>query len=298
MTTSAAPSQRVGTSPIDKAYDARHSVDAATFTASLERWASLSAECRATVPCHLDLCYDESSGQKLDLFCDPVRRGQPVFLFVHGGYWRMSSKNDASFMAANFARFGVATVAIDYPLVPAATLETIIDQVRASLVWLFRHAEHYGLDPERIVVSGSSAGGHLAAALLADNYRSTAGMPVSCPHGAVLISGLYDMQPVRESFVNDWLQLDHARAAATSPIRTLTDHPVPLAIVHGEHEPVGFKEQADLFARHCHTRWPDSAGNVEAFEVPDRHHFDVLLDLADPASRLTKTTLALLGVST
>lgn len=292
------PQQAASTSEIDKAYDARHSVDGEVFAASMARYAALSATARETVPCRLNVCYDASSGQTLDLFADPGRRNQPVLLFIHGGYWRMLSKNESAFMAANLARFGVATAAIDYALIPDVTLETIVGQVRAALVWLYRNASQYGLDAARIVVSGSSAGGHLAAALLADDYREAAGLPAHAPCGALLLSGLYDMQPLRETFVNAWLQLDETRAAATSPIHMLPRAPVPVAIAWGQREPAGFKAQAAAYEARCRAQWPDAApATVRAFEVPARHHFDVVLDLADPASAVTRAALDLLGVA-
>ncbi|WP_042337776.1 alpha/beta hydrolase [Paraburkholderia ferrariae] len=290
--------QTAATTLIDKAYDARHSVSAEAFADAMQQYTQRSAQSRAALRCHLDICYDEASGQTLDILASPGLRDQPVLLFIHGGYWRMLSKEESAFMADALARSGIATVTINYALAPAVTLEEIIGQVRQALVWLARNASHYGLDARRIVVSGSSAGGHLAATLLDDAYRVATALPAEVPCGALLVSGLYDMQPIRESFVNEWLGLDDSRAEAVSPIGMLPRKPVPLAIVWGEHEPTGFKEQAKRYESRCRAQWGEEADvAVSAFEVPGRHHFDVVLDLCDPSSALTHALFTLLKIS-
>ncbi|MEO8081049.1 MAG: alpha/beta hydrolase, partial [Caldimonas sp.] len=145
---------------IDAAYGPRAALPEGAFEQYMKTYAERSAEAYRTLTNEQDLCYDTASGQCLDIFPAPRPGLKPAFVFIHGGYWRMLGKRDSTFMAPTLTQRGIAVVAVDYALAPAVTLEEIVRQVRASIAWLWRNGARHGIDPERLFVGGSSAGGH------------------------------------------------------------------------------------------------------------------------------------------
>lgn len=275
---------------IDVAYNARATVSTEVFADMMARYAALSTDLPRGVASTRDIRYDNTSEQMLDIH--RARDGtalQPAFVFIHGGYWRMLSKHDSAFMAANLAAHGVATVVPDYALAPGARLEEIVRQVRAAITWLYRHGRAHGIDPERIVISGSSAGGHLAAAVLADGWRAQAGLPEDVIKGAMLVSGLFDLEPVQRSFANAWLGLDAARARALSPIHALPAHGPEIVVAWSEHEAAGFKRQSHAFI----DAWQQGGRPGKGIEIAGRHHFDIILDWTRPDTAMTRLCLEL-----
>ena len=132
----------------------------------LQRWAAESEKARAAVPCELDVAYGTGAGEKLDVFTPP-HEGAPVLVFVHGGYWRTLDKKDVSFVGPAFTRHGACVVVPNYDLCPAVTIPQIVLQTARAVAWTWHHIARYGGDRRRIVVAGHSAGGQLAAMMLA-----------------------------------------------------------------------------------------------------------------------------------
>lgn len=253
---------------------------------------SAAARARFAGPAsRLDLAYGEGPAQRLDLFVPAVSAvaaaagAPPLLVFIHGGYWQELSKNESSFAAADALVQGLAFAALDYTLAPAATVAAMVEECRRALAWLQARAAALGFDGTRIVVAGSSAGAHLAAMCA---LPGTAAAPLV--RGAVLVSGIYEVEPLVGTSINDALGLDAAAARAVSPALAASLQGFPPAIVAwGGVETGEFKRQGRDFAaalRRAGTRCDD-------FEVPGRNHFDVVLDLADPATALGEATLAL-----
>jgi arylformamidase len=274
---------------IDAAYGPRSVLAPGVFEAAMAAYAERSAAMYRTLPHERDLRYDAASGQCLDIFPAPGPGRKPVFVFIHGGYWRMLSKNESVFMAETFTRRGISVAAVDYTLAPAVTLEEIVRQVRASIAWLHKNGSKHGIDPERIYVGGSSAGGHLAAALISGGWREALGLPEDTIKGAMPVSGLFDLAPLAKSFVNAWMNFDEAQIQALSPIHHLPPKACELVLTWGEHESSGFKDQA----RDYLAAWQGAGFRAEAIEVAGRNHFDVLLDWCDEASLMTELCAAL-----
>jgi arylformamidase len=255
----------------------------------LERWTKASALVREQSSRRLDVRYGDGPNETLDVF--PTQRADaPVLVFIHGGYWRALDKSDVSFIAASFTNDGVMVVVPNYALAPAVSIETIALQLVESLTWTWRHAALYGGDPRRIVVAGHSAGGHLAAMMLSCAWQAVArDLPASLVRGALSISGLYDLEPVRQTpFLRDDLRLTPASARKLSPARfPAPDHGVLYATVGGN-ESDEFRRQNRLIR----DAWGAKAVPV-CEEIPGKNHFDVLHDLADPAGRLHRLALDL-----
>ncbi|MBH0312711.1 alpha/beta hydrolase fold domain-containing protein, partial [Alcaligenes faecalis] len=185
---------------------------------------------------------------------------------------------------------GIAFAAIDYTLAPQASVHDMVLECRQALRWLHQHGEELGFDPQRIVVSGSSAGAHLAAMCCLRGWKDDADLPVGAPAAAVLVSGIYDLQPLIGTSINEALSLDVASAQAISPqLLDLTGFP-PAIISWGEIETSEFKRQSQAFADALNAQ---SAQYLPPIEMPARNHFDVILDQARPHTRLGDATHAL-----
>ncbi|MBI5716227.1 MAG: alpha/beta hydrolase [Burkholderiales bacterium] len=251
----------------------------------------------------LDLAYGARTTQRLDLFLPDrtVASGSrpPLLVFIHGGYWQELSKDESAFAAADALRQGMAFAALDYTLAPAATVVEMVAECRQALRWLHAHADELGFDGARIVVAGSSAGAHLAAMCALRHGGGAGGEGVldgvaKCVvGGVVLVSGIYELEPLVGTPINDALGLDAAAARAASPALADLGGFAPAIVCWGGIETAEFKRQGREFAALL-----QRAGTAcRTFEVPGRNHFDVILDLADPATMLGAAAVELVRSS-
>jgi len=257
-------------------------------------YAERSAAARALPGARLNLAYGAGADERLDLFVPTApasstasgTQAPPLLVFIHGGYWQELSKEASSFAAADAQAQGCAFAALDYTLAPAATVAQIVQQCRRAIVWLHREAATLGFDRHRIVVAGSSAGAHLAAMCALPGSVSAARVKA-----AVLVSGIYELEPLVGTSINAALGLDAQAARAVSPAlaSNLSGFP-PALVCWGEVETAEFKRQGSDFAE----RLRAAGARCELLEVPARNHFDVILDLADAAKPLGQRMLALL----
>jgi arylformamidase len=239
-----------------------------------------------------DVRYGPHEEERLDLFEVAAVSGKaaaPLFVFIHGGYWRALAKEDSVFMAKSFIDRGIAVASINYQLSPHASLEAIVAQCRRALAWLYLNGKQNGVDNSRIVVAGSSAGGHLAAMLMATGWQSALGLPDDAVNGCVPISGLFDLAPVQQTTPNQWLKLDAQQALALSPIHMLPPAGAKLFIAVAELDTAEFKRQSMTYAEACR----DHGCEVDYLEVPGRNHFDIIMDWLSPEAPLTQKTLTL-----
>lgn len=275
---------------LEREYNARGTVD--SIEPYLEAYATLSAEMRATLPCHLDVSYGPSDAETMDIF--PAGPDAPVFVFIHGGYWRLLSKDDSAFMAGVFTQAGVAVVALNYELAPAASLDEIVRQCRSGVAWLNANGREFGINSERIFVGGNSAGGHLVGMLISQGWQADFGVRDNVIKGALAISGLFDLEPVRMCAPNAWLKLDKEAAARNSPQLHLPERGCPLLVSWAGSETDEFKRQSRDYA----SAWSARGFPCTTFGLSERNHFDIILDLIDPQSRMTRETLAMIAGET
>ena len=256
------------------------------------RWQEGSARARSTMICHLDRAYGGSPGATLDIF--PARKGDgSAPLFIHGGYWRSLDKRDFSFLAPALVDAGVSLVVVNYDLCPKVTIERIVQQVLAASAWLYRSAESYGMDEDRLFVSGHSAGAHLAAMMLAALWpvldRS---LPRDLYKGALAVSGVYDLRPLAQvAWLNGDLRLDEESAFKVSPAFLPPATRAPLYLAVGALESSEFKRQNALLAQ----RWKPVLGGDVA--MPGRDHFTVIDGLADPGNALFAAARRMMGLN-
>lgn len=275
----------------DVQYNARASV--ADYEQYPRLYRELSDRAHDTLECFRDIAYGPGSAERLDIF-PASRPDAPVLLFVHGGYWRALSKADSAFMAPALTAAGACVVVIDYDLAPAVSLDQIVAQVRRALAWLHDNIAKYGGDPRRLYASGSSAGGHLVGMLLADCWQAEHDLPADVLRGAVPVSGLFDLHPLLHTHINGWMQLDEAAARRNSPQFDLPETAGELLVAYGALETAEFARQSAEYL----AAWRARGLSGRLLAVPQRNHFDVVLELGQPGTPLYQALVQLMGLAT
>jgi arylformamidase len=256
----------------------------------LARWAEESQQARAASRCELDVAYGTGAGETLDVF-PAEQRGAPVLVFIHGGYWRALDKSDHSFVAPAFTRHNACVVVPNYALCPQVTIPHITLQIARAVAWTWRNAHRFGGDPRRIVVAGHSAGGQLAAMMLACEWpRLDAALPRHVVQSALSISGLHDLDPImRTPFLQPALQLTPQQVEQASPARLPAPPGGSLYVVAGREESPEYHRQCRLMQE----AWGSQRVPVSEL-LPGLHHFSILDALVEPCHRLQQLALDLL----
>jgi arylformamidase len=269
----------------DRAYSPSLCVD--DMGRYLREYAERSERARSTLSWS-EYAYGPTDAERLRLFPAGGSRGAPLHVFVHGGYWQELSKEESCFAAADFVTRGAAFAALGYGLAPHYSLDEIVAMVRSGVLWLYENAYALGVDPSRIFLSGSSAGAHLVAMCLLSDWLPASLPPPRVVCGATLLSGIYDLEPLRHTYVGEAIGLTAAQAARNSPIRHLRGPFPPLIIARGGNETPAFADQQDRFAAALSAL----GASVTDLVIGPRNHFDLPFELADPASPLGRATLA------
>ena len=240
----------------------------------------LSAAARQRLQGEFDLPYGDTPRQRLDIYrADPhAKEGRaPIVVYLHGGYWRVGEKEKQAVLAEPLVQAGFPVVMLGTDLCPAVTLDTIVAQVMRGIEWTARNAARAGGDDRRIYLYGHSAGAHLAAMGLAEDW-SARGLPVDLVCGATMVSGIYDVEPVLHISVNDLIRLTPDRVRALSPQFHPPRRPLPLVLAAGGEEAPGWVAQTEEYAAACR-----AAGcEVEVIVVPHEGHFSTIPMQADP----------------
>ena len=259
----------------DRAYNNAAAV--AGSAAIVADWDERSAEMRRRHPAHLDLAYGPRERNRTDFL--KAADNAPTLVFIHGGYWQMRSKEFFTFCAAGPLAHGINVALMGYTLAPEATLDEMAAEIRAGLDHLQKALPGLGGDPARIIASGWSAGGHLVAMTL-DHPAVRAGLA---------ISGLYDLEPIRHTYVNDKLGLDEATVRRNSPLLMPGFGAVPLVLVDGDAELPLMRQQTTDFALYR----VQQGLPVQFEEIPGADHFTIMEQMADPAGRISLLVRAL-----
>jgi arylformamidase len=255
----------------------------------LDAYVARSRDAETRFRCQKNLLWGEQADETFDYF-PAASAGAPLLVFIHGGYWQEHSKDESLFAAPDCLANGIAFAAIDYTLAPRATLGAIVQQCRRAIASLHRQAATLGFDARRIYVAGSSAGAHLAAMLLVAGSRAGYGLADDVVAGSVLLSGIYDIEPLTGTYIDAALHLTAEDAAALSPLRLQLGRAVKTIVAWGQNETDEFKRQSRAFA----AALVRSGFPVSAFEVAAANHFDIVFGLADRDSVLGKATIEMI----
>ncbi len=248
---------------------ARWETDAAAYREHMSR--EESAE--------LGLKYGPSARQTVDLFFPEATGRGPLAVFVHGGYWRSLAPSQFSHMAAGLVSRGVAVAVIGYDLCPRVSVGEIIAQVRAACLFLWHR---FG---QRMLVYGHSAGGHLAGAMLATDWKALdRNAPPNLVPAAYSISGLFDLTPLLGISMNQDLRLDPDQARAVSPLFWPAPKGHTLDSVVGALESDEFLRQARIIAE----AWSKGGATARFEAIDGANHFTVIDPLTDTNSAMVE----------
>lgn len=232
---------------IDDAYD--QSVWAPNREVVLARRRVASEQTRARLAPPLRVSYGPTEIEQLDIY-RTARPHAPIQIFIHGGAWRGGLARESAFQAEMYLTAGAHFVVPDFAWVQdvAGSLMTLADQVRRAVAWVYTHATSFGGDPHRLYLSGHSSGAHLGGVVLVTDWCQHFNLPRQIVQGAVLISGMYDLQPVRLSKRSQYVHFDDETVETLSPQRHLDRLTTPLVLAYGTLESPEFQRQSRDFA--------------------------------------------------
>lgn len=234
-----------------------------------------------------DLRYGDHEHELLD-FLQPQRDNAPILIFIHGGYWQWIDKDHYTFALEPLVNAGALVANVNYALCPEVDLQTQINQIRTACAWVWRHASEYGGNPEQLHIAGHSAGGHLAAMMVVTEWPMFAvDLPRDLIKSAVLVSGLFDLAPLRYVSVTNALNLTMESAKQCSPlfIRPLPD--IPISVIVGEEETQEFQRQSETLVE----QWSESVDTCNFVKVPGDDHFTVIERMLVQENPVTTTLL-------
>jgi arylformamidase len=263
---------------LDAAYNNGAAVaDAPQFRAD---WAARSAVMRERHAKTLDIAYGAAPRQKLDLFL-AGKAGAPTLAFIHGGYWQMNAKDNFAFVAEGALSHGINVASIGYTLAPEADMDQIVGEIRDAVDFLAGNLAKHDADPACLYVSGWSAGGHLTAMAMEDRRVK----------GGIAVSGVFDLEPIRRTYLNEKLGLDAETARRNSPLCNLPDRAGRLVVTVGAAELHELQRQSrDYFAA-----WTAHGLIADFVALPGDNHFSAIEQLARPEGRLVQALCQLIA---
>jgi len=261
------------------------------FPQIVERWQRAAEKARASLDCYLDVPYGPGEPENMDIF-RARGRSRGLLMFIHGGYWRGLDKSEFSFIAPALADAGITVAVPNYALCPEVQVRDIVLQMVQACAWLYRNGGHFGAPYGNLHIAGHSAGGHLAAMMLACLWPAYArDLPDKVVRGALSVSGLYDLREiVKVPTVNCDVGLTERTALVVSPalLPPATDAPLYTAV--GGDENKGFHVQNAIIA--------DKWKRVHKADIacPGDNHFTILERLSEPDSPLFQSVLQMMGI--
>ena len=253
-------------------------LDVPDFETYLEKWETRSRLAEKKFPVIKDIPYGNLPRECLDVFPSGFP-GSKTLLFIHGGYWQRFDKSMFHFIAGAFANYGVTTVLMNYPLAPAATMDTIVASCQKALHWLQDNCIKLNGDPNQLFIAGHSAGAHLATMLLALEKPETSHPAVK---GICAISGLFNLIPIQLSNINDVVQMNKEMAIKNSPAFLVPPESGILLLAVGEAETAEFKDQS----RELYSNWKNRISSIEMLHVPGLHHLSIVDSIYDSSAAL------------
>ncbi len=258
-----------------------HVPDYAMYFDRAERLSRQTAEHHAFLK---DIPYGDHPKEHLDIFPSKIPHSKTL-VFIHGGYWHLLDKTMFHFLAGHFLKYNVTTVLMNYPLAPQSSMNEIVTSCRKALRWLHDNIIHYNGDPTELYVLGHSAGGHLASMLLVEAEAKFARAVIS-------LSGLFRLEPVMLSYLNDSIGMDRENAIKNSPVFLKPANDCPLLLVTGTDETDEFKAQSE----ELYQFWKNKNSNIEYLEVPQENHYSILDAVVEKDSPLRAAILRVMNI--
>jgi arylformamidase len=239
------------------------------------------------------VAYGPTEIEKLDIY-KTNRPNAPIAIFIHGGAWKNGASKDSAYMAEMYLAAGANFVIPDFVAVQNAggSLMTMAGQVRRAVAWVYKNAASFGGDLKRLYLMGHSSGAHLGGTIVITDWQKDFGLPSDILKGALLISGMYDLKPVRLSKRSKYVNFDDATEEALSTQRHIDKIVTPLIIAHGTLESPEFQRQSREFAAAV-----KAAGKpVEFFVGEGFNHFEMQETMGNPFGLGGRAALRMMGL--
>ncbi|MYW02369.1 alpha/beta hydrolase [Streptomyces sp. SID3343] len=286
--TSTAVYRGMDQSTLDRQYSPSSRVP--SLDAYLREYERLSEAARRDHSVRTGLAYGAHPAEVLDYFPGTGSGRSPLLVFVHGGNWQALGRHESAFAVPQLLAAGAAVAVVEYGLAPGVGLDAMVAMVQRAVDWLLHHADRLGFAPDRLHLCGTSAGAQLAtmAMVPAPPFGPDVSGRIA---GAVLLSGMYDLEPVRLSYVNEALGLDEAGARRNSPIHLLPERLPEVVIALGGNETQEYVRQHERMVTALRRR----AATTEIV-AQRRNHFDLPYDLGVRGTELGDAVLAQMGL--
>ena len=275
---------------LDDAYD--QSVYAPNQRQIVQRYVTNSEEVRRRLP-PKRFSYGSTPIEGFDLY-PTLRPNAPVQVFIHGGAWRRGLAKDSAYAAELFVNAGAHYAVLDFNNVDETKgdLLPMAQQVRSAVAWIYKNAQSFGGDPNRIHVSGHSSGGHLTGVVLTTDWRKDFNLPADVVKGGLCCSGMFDLKPVRLSKRSEYVKFTDDMEHALSSQRHLDKLNCPVIVAYGTLETPEFQRQSRDFAAAV-----KAAGKpVQLLVANGYNHFEIIETLASPYGLLGRAALAQMGL--
>ena len=266
----------------DLQYDLTGKDDVDAYEAAYQHMSDVVTQ--SDIKAHYGIHYGAGANERLDVF-PAASSGAPVHIFIHGGYWREGDMAPWRFVANGVVGNDITLVLPTYDVSKDTRIGAIVEQMRKALEWTYHNIADYGGNPENITVSGHSAGGHLAAMLMATDW-SGRGLGNDKIKGVVAISGLFDMEAIRCCrFLREFysINLTPKEVESLSPNRLAPGTKCPLVLPVGENETEEYLRNTHLLA----DAWKNYGFPIKPMILPGHDHFSIMNELNDPASQLS-----------
>ena len=265
-------------------YNTRLSVP--DYSAYFNRWEKDSLETQKKFSLFKDICFGTHPDECLDIY-PAGSPGSKTVIFIHGGYWHLLDKTLFHFLSATFIAHNITSVYINYRLAPAATIDEIVSSCGQAVNWVRDNISRYSGNPSEIYVLGHSAGGHLASMLMTEPDFSFLKAVVS-------LSGLFSLEPIRLSYLNEMVRLDAASTERNSPVFLNPLNHCPLLLITGADESEEFKTQST----ELYKSWKQNPDSIELLEIPGKNHYSILETVTEEGSVVQSAILRLMNIQT
>ncbi len=250
------------------------------FPIVVDRWLARSAQHREASGARIDIPYGNGEREKLDYFYSGDAKG-PLLFYIHGGYWQRGDKSMYSFVTEAFIKHGISVAVINYNLTPTVRMGQIPPQIRKAVAWCYHNSNDLQFDRDQIHVSGHSAGGHLTAMMMATDWPLFDNrLPIDLVKTGIPISGVFELEPIVHTSLNEGPQMDIDEAITESPTFIPPVTNAPQLVVYGGGESAEFHRQSKDYAEKFRT----AERKMEVYEVPIYDHFEELERLAEDDS--------------
>ena len=244
----------------------------------------VSETVKRNIPNQLNVAYGPSTEEKLDIYGIDLPPNSPILVYIHGGYWQQLNKDISSFSAESFYKYGVKVIVVGYTLCPNCSLNKIVEEIESAFLACLEYAKKCG--SKGIYICGHSAGAHLAAILFRNFFHSLPQVDQKYLKAVYYISGVFDLVPIVETYVNDALKLTPTVANDLSPLNQpiQADNDIAFFVIVGEYESPTFHEQSKAF----YEKLRNYNYTAKFIQVPSVDHFDIVENLSNANHEIFK----------